>query len=184
MKFLGVKSWLSIALICASVMVVGQSATVQQKAVEPKAEDVASIDSIMKATYDVISGVAGQKRDWDRMRSLFVPQARLSAAVRTPKGEIRYIPMDVEDYIKRSGPYLESQGFFEHEISRHVDTFGSISQVFSTYESRNKADDKKPFERGINSFQLLNDGKRWWVVSIYWQGEDAKTPIPRKWLKG
>ncbi len=141
------------------------------------------MDSIIKATYDVISGAAGQKRDWDRMRSLFAAKARLGAAVRTQKGDLRYIPMEVEDYIKMSGPYLEKNGFFEREISRHVDTFGNISQVFSTYESRNKLDDKKPFERGINSFQLFNDGKRWWVVSIYWQGEDSKTTIPRKWLR-
>ena len=49
---------------------------------------------------------------------------------------------------------MENNGFFEHEISRTVETFGSISQVFSTYESRRRADDEKPFARGINSIQL------------------------------
>jgi hypothetical protein len=50
--------------------------------------------------------------------------------------------------------------------------------VFSTYESRHALADAKPFERGINSFQLLYDGQRWWVVTIYWQGERPGLPIP------
>jgi len=185
MRTLGVFSCLVAVFVSTAGIAFGQTvAAPPAKAVEPKAADVASMDSIIKAVYDVISGPAGQKRDWDRMRSLFTAKATLSAAVRTQKGDIRYIPMDVDGYISRSGPYLEQRGFFEREISRHADTFASISQVFSTYESRNKVDDKKPFERGINSFQLLNDGKRWWIVSIYWEGEDPTTTIPRKWLRG
>lgn len=37
--------------------------------------------------------------------------------------------------------------------------------------------------RGINSIQLMNDGKRWWIVTIFWQGEDEKNPLPEKYLK-
>jgi len=150
------------------------------KKVDANPKDVESMDSIIKAVYDVISGPAG-KRDMDRMRSLFVPKATLSYVVRNRAGELRYAGGDLDNYIKYSFPYLEQHGFFEREIHRHADTYANMSQVFSTYESRNNKDDKKPFERGINSFQLLNDGKRWWVVSIYWQGEDGKTPIPREW---
>jgi hypothetical protein len=54
--------------------------------------------------------------------------------------------------------------------------------VFSTYEARQKADDPKPFMRGINSIQLFNDGKRWWVVSILWQSESPDNPLPEKYL--
>ena len=68
-------------------------------------------------------------------------------------------------------------------VARTVETFGSISQVFSTYESRRRADDEKPFARGINSIQLLNDGSRWWVVTVYWQGERPNNPIPPAYLK-
>ena len=44
-------------------------------------------------------------------------------------------------------------------------------------------DDAKPFARGINSFQLLNDGSRWWIVTIYWEAEDAGHQLPEKYLK-
>jgi hypothetical protein len=152
------------------------------KAPPANPKDVESMDSIIQAVYDVISGPAG-KRDFDRMRSLFVAKPLLGSAVRTRSGDIRYVGGDLEWYIKGSGPYFEKNGFFEREIHRHADNYGNITQLFSTYESRNNKDDKKPFERGINSFQLMNDGKRWWIVSIYWQGEDPKAPIPRAWLR-
>ena len=141
------------------------------------------MDSIIAALYDVISGPAGKKRDWDRMRSLFIPGARLIPSGPRPGGGYGARVVTVEDYITRSAPLMEAQGFFETEIARKTDTFGNIAHVFSTYDSRHKADDAKPFARGINSIQLLNDGKRWWIVTVFWQGEDEKNPLPEKYLK-
>ncbi|MBA2238959.1 MAG: nuclear transport factor 2 family protein [Lysobacter sp.] len=150
---------------------------------EANAADVSSIDAIMKAVYDVISGDAGQKRDWDRFRSLFHKDARMIPSGKNKDGVVGARVLTTEDYITRSSPFMEKEGFFEKEIARRVDTYGNIAQVFSTYQSFHKADDKKPFARGINSFQLLNDGKRWWVITIYWQGETPELPIPKEYLK-
>ena len=148
------------------------------------AADVASADSIIKSVYDVISGPAGQKRNWDRMRSLFTEDARMVAINRLASGEIKRRNLTVEDYIKLAGPSLEGGGFFEKEVARRTEQFGNLVHIWSTYESRIKADDAKPFARGINSYQLWNDGKRWWVLSIVWQGEDPSNPLPEKYLKG
>lgn len=144
--------------------------------------DVATLDAIIAALYDVISGPAG-KRNWDRFRSLFAPGARLVANGVRPTGEVASRVMTPEDYAQRSGAFFESNGFFEREAARHTDAFGNIAQVFSTYESLHAKDDAKPFQRGINSIQLMNDGKRWWIVTIFWQAEDEKNPIPVKYLK-
>jgi hypothetical protein len=149
------------------------------KGADPK--DVESVDSIMNAIYDVISGPAGQKRDWDRMRSLFAANAKMGAVVRDRSGQTRYVDFDVERYVKMYDRILTEKGFFEHERRRRVDTFGNIAQVFSSYESRWKADDKTPFERGVNELQLVNDGRRWWIVSILWQGENDKLKLPGRW---
>jgi hypothetical protein len=146
------------------------------------ATDVASIDSIVAALYDVISGPAGKKRDWDRMRSLFIPGARLIPTGKRQSGEVASRVLTVEDYISGSTKALEEGGFFEREIARRTENFGSIAHVFSTYDSRRKADDAKPFARGINSIQLMNDGKRWWIVTIFWQGEGPDNPLPEKYL--
>lgn len=145
--------------------------------------DVGSIDAIIAAVYDVISGPAGKKRDWDRMRSLFMPGARLIPTGPRPTGGYGSRALTVEDYVTRGGPMLEKEGFFERESARRTETFGQIAHVFSTYESRHAAEDAKPFQRGINSIQLMNDGKRWWIVTIFWQGEDEKNPLPEKYLK-
>ena len=159
------------------------SAGTTQPAPAANPADVASMDAIIAAVYDVISGPAGKKRDWDRMRSLFLPGARLIPTGPRQSGGYGSRVLTVEDYITRSSELLEKEGFFEKEVSRETDSFGQIAQVFSTYESRHKIDDAKPFARGINSIQLMNDGQRWWIVTIFWQGESEKAPLPEKYLK-
>ena len=145
-------------------------------------EDVASEDAIIAALYGAISGPAGQKRDWARFRSLFIPDGRLIVA-RPPRPEGPQPPrvMTVEEYITGSSAALE-RGFFEREISRISETFGGVTHRFSTYESRARAEDPQPFARGINSIQLLNDGRRWWVVTVFWDSERPNNPIPAKYL--
>jgi hypothetical protein len=141
-----------------------------------------TLDEAVGDLYKVISGPSGQKRDWDKMRSLFLPEARMIALGRTRSGDLRRDVITVEEYIKLSGPFLEGKGFFEKEIARRTEQFGSLAQVFSTYESR-LTPEGKPIERGINSLQLVNDGKRWWIASIVWQGEDVNTKLPARYQK-
>lgn len=151
-----------------------------------KPDDVKSMDSIMAAVYDVISGAADKERDWQRFKSLFVPGARLIPTVKPPSSPV-YITrvLTPDEFATRSAQGLKQggTGFFEKEISRKVEQWGNIAQVFSTYESRHAANDPQPFVRGINSFQLMNDGQRWWIVTIFWQGETKDNPIPQEFLK-
>ncbi len=173
--------------VAASLLVVwagGAFAQTPAQTAPPPASpaDVGSLDSIMGAVYDVISGPAGQPRNWDRMRSLFDPGARLIPAVPKKEGGAEARVLTVEDYITRSGPRMAKEGFFEREIARRVERFGNIAHVFSTYESRRTREDEKPFARGINSFQLLKDGDRWWIVTIYWDSERPDNPIPPEYL--
>jgi hypothetical protein len=145
--------------------------------------DVDSVDHIVAALYDVISGPAGQKRNWDRMRSLFAPGASMGAMVPTRSGGLREMDFSVDRYVAMDDDYMTKTGFFEHELARKQERFGHIVHVWSTYESRNKLEDPKPFERGINSIQLTNDGKRWWVRTILWEGESKDLKLPDKYLK-
>lgn len=150
---------------------------------------MATIDAIIRAAYDVISGAAGQERDLNRERSLFLPGARLIPTALKPgeraQGASDLAPqlLDVEGYIARVEPYFRENGFYETEIARRTEQFGNIAQAWSTYESRYSPDEAKPFMRGINSFQLFHDGRRWWIVNIYWQHENENAPIPDKYLQ-
>src|ERR1700752_2923590 len=114
-----------------------------------KPEDVKSPEAILNAVYSVISGAQGQARDWDRMRSLFIPDARLIPAVAASaaNGGAAHsdaIVLTVDGYIERSGARLMSDGFFEHSVNNVMEQFGNIVEVWSTYESRHSPDDEKP----------------------------------------
>lgn len=147
--------------------------------------DVESIDAIIAAAYEVISGPAGKKRDWDRMRPLFFPGARLiPTAKEAGRDDVDLTPnfLDVDGYIGRVEPLFAKEGFYEKEVARRVEQFGRIAHVWSTYESRHDPKDPEPFMRGINSIQLFNDGARWWILSIYWQHESPQEKLPEKYL--
>jgi len=147
--------------------------------------DVESIEAIVAAAYEVISGPAGQKRDWKRERSLFISGARLiPTAVDAGRNDVDLAPqvLDVDAYIARVESYFATTGFYEKEVARRVEQFGQIAHVWSTYESRHDPNDAKPFMRGINSIQLFNDESRWWILSIYWQHESPQHAIPEEYL--
>ena len=143
-----------------------------------KPDDVKSIDNILAALYNVISGPAGE-RDWNRFRSLFLPSATLTSAGKDREGNTHLRPRSVDEYVKSSGDYFAQHGFFESPIVNRIQTFGNIAHVFCSYESRN-APGEAPFARGINSFQLAYDGKRWWIVSILWDQERPDNPLPKE----
>ena len=147
--------------------------------------DVESIEAIVAAAYDVISGPAGKKCDWKRERSLFISGARLiPTAVDAGRNDVDLAPqvLDVDAYIARVQSYFATTGFYEKEVARRVEQFGQIAHVWSTYESRHDPNDAEPFMRGINSIQLFNDGSRWWILSIYWQHESPQHAIPEEYL--
>jgi hypothetical protein len=149
----------------------------------PKARpaDVDSIDHILAAVYDTISGPAKQPRDWTRFKSLFVPGGRL-IPVRSTSTSSDVTELSIEDYVARASKTMEANGFFERSTHNVVEQFGDIAHVFSTYESRHALADVKPFARGINSFQVLKDGDRYWIVNIYWEAERPDLSIPPKYL--
>ena len=143
------------------------------------AADGDSVDTMVRAVYDVISGPAGT-RDWARFRLLFADGARMIPVRVTPEGAAPALTT-VEEYITRAGASFEKNAFYESEVARRVDTFGNIAHVFSTYESRH-APGEKPFARGINSIQLVKVGKSWKVMTILWDSERDGNPLPAKYL--
>lgn len=169
-------------IICISVFTLSIFWVQAQDNSELYAEKVSSIDSTISTLYGVISGDKGEERDWDLFKYLFHPDAKLIPTGKNQEGKYGAQYMTPDDYIKTAGNYLVENGFHEVEINKTVDTFGNITQVFSTYESFHNKSDKKPFMRGINSIQLLNDGKRWWIINVYWKQETEESPIPEMYL--
>jgi hypothetical protein len=153
---------------------------VEVKTIAPRPEDVATIDGIIKAFYDVVSGPKGQPRDWARDRTLYI-------------ADVRFVPIDVEkdgkivpristhqQFVEASDG-LAAEGFFEYEIHRVTERFGPIAHVWSTYAARRTAEGPVIL-RGINSIELFWDGKRWWIANAIWTDETKENPIPKEYL--
>jgi hypothetical protein len=173
----------AVLVACISSQASAQdSAKTQSAPTTPAANpaDVSSPDALITAMYDVISGPATQKRDWNRFRSLFVSGARLIPADRAKDGSYSLRPLSPDDFVQAAEPYFAQNGFYEKESARKSERYGNIMQIFSTYESRHDAKDAEPFARGINSIQFFNDGTRWWIVTIYWQAETPDNPLPKE----
>jgi hypothetical protein len=148
----------------------------------PPAEpaDVGSIDTIVSAYYDSISAPSGAPRNWDRFRSLFIPEGRLIAA--EPRGALPAAVFSPDQFVRLNAVYFEKGGYVEHDIFRRIETYGNTAHIFSTYETRRAIEDAEPYSRGINSIQLVNDGARWWIVSVMWDFERPDNPIPAQYL--
>ena len=144
--------------------------------------DVKSMTAVIHAAYDVISGPAGT-RDWNRFYSLFAPGARLIRTLHDSTGPAHLQPLTPHEFATAAGEFFSKNPFYESEIGRESNTFGAVTQAFSAYQSKHAPGDPKPFARGINSFQLFNDGTRWYIVTIYWDDEQKSgSAIPERYL--
>ncbi len=153
----------------------------------PSDSDGASVDAIVAALYASVSHGEDGGPNWERMRAIFLPVGML-VPPKDPRGEL-FTVLDVdgfEERVRKSIAAAKQKGeptsFFEREAARKTDCFGNVCQVFSTYESRHAPSDEKPFVRGINSIQLVNDGRRWWIASVIWDTEKPDRPIPPQYL--
>lgn len=149
----------------------------------PQAEDVASTESIIAAYYASTAGEPGQPRDWNRFRSLFLPRGHLAVARPRGDGSTGAFVLTPDDYVQANQKYFEKGGFLDREVARRSESYGNMSHVWSTYESRRSKNDPAPYSRGIASFQLLKDGNRWWIVSVFWDSERPDSPIPEKYTQ-
>lgn len=185
---LKMKKSLFLGLLCfITISIQAQKASKKEGNSEKKefvidSSKVLTLDKTIKTLYKVISAEKGEDRNWKQFKFLFYPDAKL-----IPSGlnqdyvyKAKYITPN--EYIKNSEKWLKMNGFIEKEIHRKVNTFGNIAHVFSTYESYHSKDDEKPFMRGINSIQLINDEDRWWIVNIFWAQETEEQPIPKAYL--
>ncbi len=148
--------------------------------IEADPKDVSSIDGIVKALYETISGGVGKPRQWGRDRTLYTPDVRFTSISTNEKGS-RISRVSHQQYVNNSDEFMVKSGFTEREINRVTRRFGNIAQVFSTYEWETA--DKERKGRGINSIELFFDGKRWWISALAWENEHKGNPIPKEFLK-
>lgn len=183
---LRLRSAIAVLLLLAAAIAQAQTSGRREMRREaPVPADAVSVDSILAALYGSVSHGPEAAPDFERMRGIFLYTGMFVPPKRAGQPDI--MATDVDGFADRyrkaaSDKEKKTEGFFEREIGRRLDCFGNLCQVFSTYESRHAASDAKPFERGINSIQLVRDGKRWWIASVAWDTERPDNPIPEQYL--
>lgn len=156
---------------------------VEVPSAEPRAADVGTIDGMVKAYYDVISGPAGKPREWSRDRTLYIRDLRFVDVGVDKDGKPAPRIVSHQEYVDSTDPSFVSRGFYEKEIHRAAERFGPIAHVWSTYESR-QTENGPVIARGINSIELFWDGTRWWIANAIWTDETKENPIPKEYLPG
>ncbi|WP_412061630.1 hypothetical protein [Rubrivirga sp. IMCC45206] len=141
--------------------------------------DVATIDDVIRAYYEVVSGPAGQPRDWARDSTLHHPDAIVTVVQSGPDGTV-IAPTDLAGY-HAGASELAEVGFFEVEIARVVQQHGAVAHVWSTYEWRREPDGPVGGQ-GVNTIQLAHDGARWWIISWMFDGRSDAPPVPDAYL--
>ena len=141
----------------------------------PLQSDVSSIDAIVNAYYNVISGPEGHNYNAERDRSLHAPQAIIT---RTSADGV----LQRHDLATEQEPFTEpyAAGLFEREIGRIVQQYGNLAQVWSTFEIRNTPDGDV-VSRGVTSMSLYYHEDRWWIASWSTQPEGGEA-LPEKYL--
>jgi hypothetical protein len=153
----------------------------QKKISYPLREDVATIDGIMKATYEAVSGAAGEKRQWERDLSLHDPKAVYSFRD-SSNGKFTQEMMSLKEFHSETDTMVATTAFYEKEINREVRIYGNIAHVWSTYETR-LIKDGPVAARGINSVQLYFMDDRWWIFSWSFDREKLAGKIPASFDK-
>ena len=172
---------LLLALVSLAPALLAQQQHIDVPAIAPRPDDVGSLDGIMRAFYEVISGPAGQPRQWSRDRTLYIPDVRFVSINVGKDGKTRAATMTHQQFVDQSDASLVKGGFYETELRRVTRSFGQVTHVFSSYEMRQRVDGPV-IGRGVNSLQLFNDGSRWWIASVAWDDEREGNPIPKELL--
>ena len=176
-----------VVFLLVSGTVLAQMPGRKREAPAPVPPDAASPDAIVAALYACVTHAPDAMPDFDRMRAIFLPVGMLIPPKR-PNEDI-FTTLDVDQFAERFKKGMaarkekgDPQGFVEREVSKRTDCFGNVCQIFSTYESRYTTSDEKPFQRGINSIQIVKDGRRWWIASVVWDVERPDNQLPPQYL--
>lgn len=140
---------------------------------------VKSIDSIVVRGLNIVSGKEGAERDWEAFRQLFAADAHISVLVHDSLGRGHLRSYTLEEFVRLGMQYYETDGFIEYEITKTVNEYNGIAQVFQSYYAK----ELEVEEHGVNSYQLVYDGNRWWITSLLWVSDRNGVKLPKAYSK-
>ncbi|PQJ82005.1 hypothetical protein [Polaribacter glomeratus] len=159
---------ISLIFVCNSIFA--------QTTEEKYAENVKSIDSIINAYYDVVSGSSNEPWEFERdnfihSKNAFITRFDENGKAETHSLEAEYIPVGLSP----------KEDFYEKELKRLVSKYGNIAQVWSAFEIRTDPKTESNI-RGLNSIQLHFENGRWWIDSWTCEMESDKNTVVADFL--
>lgn len=144
-------------------------------------EDSRSPESLVLALYQIVSGPAGAPKDWARMARLFAPGALVTPTLHG--SGFLAAPQRPDQFAELNDRVFGQRAFYERELAQRTERYGHIAHVWSSFDVRDGLD-MAPRARGVNSFQLMDDGKRWCILSATWDIETPDHPLPPQFEGG
>lgn len=138
-------------------------------------EDSRSPESLARTLYEIVSGPAGARKDWARLARLFAPGALVTPTMHG--SGFLAAPQRPEQFAQLNDKLFGQRAFYERELARRVERYGHIAHVWSSFDARDGLD-LPPRARGVNSFQAMDDGRRWCILSATWDIETPDHPLP------
>ncbi len=140
-----------------------------------------SIDSLVNEMLNIISGKAGETRDWTLFRQLFLPSTRF-AILNHPSDSLGspFEMVTVDEFIELMQDQYYQDGFTEYELGKVVNEYNGIANVFQSFYAK---DSEQNEGRGVTSYQLVYFDERWWIADVLWTTDSNGVPIPKKYLQ-
>lgn len=168
---------LALVATSSSLLLAQTRKHVDRPVIPARPDDVTTIEGIVKASYEVISGAPGVPRDWARDRTLFDPNSHSVGIEVDPKtGAVTAKSVTEQEYADEADAGMVKAGFTERELNHVIHRYGNVATVLSSYETRTAASPN--VSHGMNIFQLYFDGSRWWILSMVWDEQRPGNPQP------
>ncbi len=126
--------------------------------------------ALTRRLYDVVSAPPGE-RHWESIRDLYHPRATLVRTGLDDEGRPFVLAMSFDEYVANATETLSSTEFSETEIRQDVTVFGNVARLISVYEYTSRSSDVTRQGRGVNFFNLVNEGHGWKIMNIVWDNE-------------
>jgi len=126
--------------------------------------------TITRRLYELVSAPPGE-RHWESVRDLYHPRATMVRTGMDEEGQPFVLAMTFDEYVSNVTKQLDSIEFSESEIRQDVTVFGNVACLVSVYEYRFRSSDMTRHGRGVNFFNLVNEGHGWKIMNIVWDNE-------------
>lgn len=137
-----------------------------------------SAEAVVRELYRHVTIEKGQVTDWEKVRTLFIPEAVIVLRVSKEGSQTFDVQGWIDDFVAWNDKARAVEtGFSEKIVAMKPRVFRDIANVFVLYEASITGADRPP-TRGVDSIELIRKDGRWWIAAITNDLVNAEHPVP------